>query len=103
MQKVLSIDDIKDAVAQVAAQFGVRRAVLYGSYANGQRTAQSDIDLFVEYLANTYIDLFTISRLRLALVDIMGKEVDLAPIQYIESSLFNIEAEIEKGVVVYEV
>ena len=39
--------DIKAFVAQVAAQFHPRRVILFGSYAYGKPTADSDVDLLI--------------------------------------------------------
>lgn len=48
MQKVYSIDEIENILHPVFAGFGVRRAVLFGSYAKGQATPRSDIDILVD-------------------------------------------------------
>ena len=44
----LSIEDIQKAVAPVAEKYGVKRVFLFGSYARGDNTADSDIDLRCE-------------------------------------------------------
>jgi len=44
----LSIADIKKAVAPVAEKYGVKRVFLFGSYARGDNTEESDIDLRCE-------------------------------------------------------
>ena len=42
-----SIDDIQSALTDIAPEFGVLRAYLFGSYARGDQTRESDIDLLV--------------------------------------------------------
>ncbi|MCL2572923.1 MAG: DUF86 domain-containing protein [Defluviitaleaceae bacterium] len=44
----LSIYDIKQAVEPIAKEYGVERVYLFGSYARGDNTADSDIDLRCE-------------------------------------------------------
>lgn len=55
----------------------VSKAWLFGSYSRGEETANSDIDLLVEYTDSDSISLFTISRIATALRKLTGKTVDL--------------------------
>lgn len=48
MQKVYSIHEIENILHPVFAGYGVRRAVLFGSYAKGQATPRSDVDILVD-------------------------------------------------------
>ena len=48
MQKVYSIHEIENILHPVFAFYGVRRAVLFGSYAKGQATPRSDVDILVD-------------------------------------------------------
>lgn len=48
MQKVYSIHELENILHPVFAGFGVRRAVLFGSYAKGQATPRSDVDILVD-------------------------------------------------------
>ncbi|MCL2106130.1 MAG: nucleotidyltransferase domain-containing protein [Oscillospiraceae bacterium] len=45
---VYSVDEIKDRLTPVFRQYGVRRAVLFGSYARGEARPVSDVDLLVD-------------------------------------------------------
>lgn len=45
---MVCLDDIKRAVADNAPAFGVSRAYLFGSYARGEQTPDSDIDIVIE-------------------------------------------------------
>ena len=47
-QNIYTIDEIRDIAAPIAAAHGVDRLWLFGSYARGEATAQSDIDLCVD-------------------------------------------------------
>ncbi len=48
MPTPLSMQAIKRIVAPVAAQYGVRRVYAFGSYARGEATEHSDLDLRID-------------------------------------------------------
>jgi predicted nucleotidyltransferase len=43
-----TVTDIPRIVAPIAARYGVERMTLFGSYARGENTSESDIDLRVD-------------------------------------------------------
>ena len=43
-----SISDIQRIVSPIAARYGVERMTLFGSYARGENTPDSDIDLRID-------------------------------------------------------
>jgi predicted nucleotidyltransferase len=45
---ILTIDEIKEKIKPVAKQYGVSRVSLFGSYARGEATAKSDVDLCID-------------------------------------------------------
>ena len=48
MQHVYSINEIASLVTDVAHEYGVKRIVLFGSYAKGNAKPDSDIDLRID-------------------------------------------------------
>lgn len=48
MNRVYTIPELKDILTPIFQQNGVRQAILFGSYANGYATPQSDVDLLVD-------------------------------------------------------
>jgi len=44
---ILSIESIKDIIAPIAARYGVESIYVFGSYARGEASADSDIDFLV--------------------------------------------------------
>ncbi len=48
MEKPLSLDYIRQVLAAYFADKPVRRVQVFGSYARGEATAESDLDLLVE-------------------------------------------------------
>jgi predicted nucleotidyltransferase len=72
---VYSIEQIKERVTPVAQSYGVDRVMLFGSYARGEATENSDIDLHV--WSGNIRGLFQLSGFMLDLKDALGKEVDV--------------------------
>ncbi|MFH0951280.1 MAG: nucleotidyltransferase family protein [bacterium] len=60
---------------KILKQQGVKSASLFGSFARGEATAKSDIDLLVDLGKGK--TLFDLSGLKLTLEDALGREVDL--------------------------
>lgn len=55
----------------------VVRAWLFGSHSRGEETADSDIDILVDYDKTTRLSLLTICGMMTDLEDLLGKKVDL--------------------------
>lgn len=91
---MLSINEISRAAASVVNEYGIKRIMLFGSYADGRNTDKSDIDLLVEFEAQ-YVSLLTISSLKIALEEILSKEVDIIRLPIPEGALINPEKVVE--------
>lgn len=46
--KMYTIEEIKDTLNPIFSENGIRSAILFGSYAKGQATERSDIDILVD-------------------------------------------------------
>lgn len=69
-------DELREKIGDAMRQRGVVRASVFGSYARGEATQDSDVDFLVEFEAGrTLLDL---SGLRLDLCDLLDREVDVA-------------------------
>ncbi len=55
----------------------IEKAWIFGSYARGEETPESDVDILVRYTKNTCLGLFGISALIEKLENLLGKKVDL--------------------------
>lgn len=78
---VLSIAEIKNKILPVCKQYDVARAFLFGSYARGDATDNSDVDIRIDKGDSKKLQgLFAVSAFQLALQDVLGKEVDLITI-----------------------
>lgn len=43
-----TIEELRDIITPIARKHGVKRVAVFGSYARGQATHNSDVDLFIE-------------------------------------------------------
>lgn len=64
------------------AHFGVKSLALFGSVARGEETAESDVDILVEYLAPATFDRFMDTKYYLE--ELLGCNVDLVTPQAIK-------------------
>jgi len=60
---------------KILKQQGVKSAGLFGSFARGEATAKSDIDLLIDFGKGK--TLFDLAGLKFALEDELGRKVDL--------------------------
>lgn len=72
---VLTIDQIRSITAPIAASYGVKRLSLFGSYARGEATEKSDIDLLID--RGNMAGGWAIGGLYVDLCDALGKELDM--------------------------
>ena len=91
--RVYSIDEIREKVVPIAEAYGVERVFLFGSYAQGKATADSDIDLRVD---KGKVKGFAFGGLYNALLDTFEKSVDIV-------TTMSLDAEFLKGIADEEV
>lgn len=81
---MLSIEDIKKIVTPLAQSHGVERMFLFGSYARGEATMESDIDFHIDKGAIT--GLFSFANFLNSLEDALGVRVDLLTTESLRQS-----------------
>lgn len=74
--KTYTVSEIKSIVSRLAKQYGAERIYLFGSYARGDSTPASDIDLRID---KGSIRGFQLGGLLLDLEASLGIPVDLVP------------------------
>ena len=72
---IYSIAEIADRIIPVFEKYGVTSAYIFGSYARGEATQNSDIDLFID--ASNIKGLFMLSALYEELKEALEKDIDL--------------------------
>lgn len=74
-QKVYSISEIQNIIAPIAQRHGVNKVYLFGSYARGEATPSSDVDLRVD--APALRGLFALGKLYADIEEALGKGLDM--------------------------
>lgn len=81
----MDIDHIKENIIPILKRYHVKRAGLFGSYAKGENTTTSDIDILVEL--DGKMSLMDFVRIKLDLEDHLNSKVDLVEYQAIKPRL----------------
>ena len=81
-----TVDEIKEIVATLAAQYGADRIYLFGSYARGDADKDSDIDLRIDKGAIRGLQM---GGLAADLEDALGISVNLVPTESLDSKFLN--------------
>lgn len=93
---MLNIEQIISAVASTAKDFQIKTITLFGSYADGSNTPDSDVDLLIEFFSPA-VSLLTLAAVKNRIEDILQTEVDIIRAPLPENSLI----EIGKAVQIY--
>ena len=78
--------NLEAVVAYLKSQ-PVKKAWLFGSFAEGDATADSDVDFLIEYDYNEKIGILKHAEIILELESILGKVVDLVPVEALRETL----------------
>ncbi|SPF53190.1 putative nucleotidyltransferase [Candidatus Desulfosporosinus infrequens] len=98
VQDVLSLEDIKNIIIPICADYPIRKIGVFGSYARGQADEESDIDLVIEFDGD--IGLFSFSGLKVRLENALKRTIDLVePETMVENIRINMGKEV---IVIYE-
>ena len=71
------VQNMIPSMRQFFAAQPVKRAYLFGSCSRGEDTADSDVDILVEYDKNARISLFVISKIMVMMENATGRKIDL--------------------------
>ncbi len=98
MARTYTIDEIKKITIPVAKQYGVEKVALFGSYAKGEQTETSDIDLIIK--KGNMKGYFAFCGFVNTLEEQLGTHVDVLTYQALEHSM--IKDSVRDEVVLYE-
>ena len=86
---MLTIKQIENAAKTVAHEFPIKDIKLFGSYANGTNTPESDVDLLVEF--SKPITLIILCSLKFRLEEILDAPVDVIHTPVSKDSIIEID------------
>ena len=90
---MLTIDDIKKTVAEIAPKYNLKKVTLFGSRANGNFREDSDVDLIIDFSKS--LSLLDISSLKIDLEELFNVGVDVITRRSLKGSLLEIDKEVE--------
>lgn len=96
----ITIEKIKEMAIPILKSYPVSKAILFGSFAKGKATKNSDIDLYVD--TNGKLKGLNFVELLEVLVDTLGRDIDLIDKSHIEPDSLIIQEIENGGMVIYE-
>lgn len=84
---IYTIDQIKSLIAPIAAKYGLKAVYLFGSYARGEATEQSDVDLLVDTTGTNLRSLLSLGALYCDVEQALEKEIDLITVSTLEQKV----------------
>jgi predicted nucleotidyltransferase len=81
--KIYSVEDIKNAILPIAQKYHLKAVYIFGSYARGDATTTSDIDILVDTEGTEIRSLFDLGGLYSDLEDALRKPIDLVTVHSI--------------------
>ncbi|MCI9586016.1 MAG: nucleotidyltransferase domain-containing protein [Bacilli bacterium] len=100
MDKIYTIEEIKEKTEKILKEYNVKKAILFGSYAKNIPTKKSDIDLVIDSEGQ----LLNINFYGLLedLIECLNKKVDLFEISEIQKNDILLNSISKEGIVIYE-
>ena len=95
---MLTIESIKERIYPICKEYGVNKVFIFGSYARGEATYNSDIDLHIE--KGDIKNLFQMCGFREDLKAVLGKEVDIVSV--IPKNINFRQALLDEEILLYE-
>ncbi len=77
MSVVYTIEEIRKRIEPVALKYRLKAVYLFGSYARGEATDASDVDILIDRTGTELKGMFAMGGLYNDLSEAIGKEVDL--------------------------
>lgn len=70
------IQEIIDNMNILAQEYPIKKAELFGSYADGRSTPDSDVDILVEF-CSPHVSLIMLNHLKYRMEELLKKKVDI--------------------------
>lgn len=77
-------DQIRQMIAPIAEKYHLKAVFLFGSYARGDATESSDVDLLVDTTGTSLKSLLSLGALYCDLEAALGKPIDLVTVSTLE-------------------
>ncbi|MGN0999289.1 MAG: nucleotidyltransferase family protein [Faecousia sp.] len=91
---IYTLDEIKKLVLPVIQKYNIPAMYLFGSYARGEATEESDLDFLVDTTGTRLTSLLTLGELYCDLEEVFHKEIDLITVR---GSIQNVVTESDRS------
>lgn len=81
---IYTIPEIQSIVSPIASRYGLKAVFLFGSYARGEATEESDIDFLVDTTGTELKSLLSLGALYCDLEEALGKKIDMVTVSALE-------------------
>ena len=88
---IYTIVQVKERIEPIADKYGLSAVFLFGSYANGSATEDSDIDILIDKTGSSLVGMFDMGGLYNDLREAVGKNISLLTTNALEQ-----ESELER-------
>jgi len=85
-RKIRQLDELKRTIVPILKRNGVVKAGIFGSYARGEATKDSDVDILIKIRSKKF-SLFDLVGLEIEIEDKVGRKVDLVEYEVIHPKL----------------
>jgi predicted nucleotidyltransferase len=82
---IYTLEQLKDLVEPIAKKYNLKALWVFGSYARGEATNKSDVDLLMDKTDSTIVSLLDFNRINRELEEAINLKVDLIS----SNALFN--------------
>lgn len=76
-KKVYTLKEIIDICTPILKKYNIKKAYIFGSYARGEATEKSDIDIMIKTTDSNILSLLNLSSLEIELEEKLEKVVDI--------------------------
>ena len=91
---IYTLDEIKKRIFPVIQKYNIPAMYLFGSYARGEVTEESDLDFLVDTTGTNLTSLLSLGALYCDLEEVFQKSIDLITVR---SVMQNVETESERS------
>ncbi len=95
-----TVEQIKEKITPALKRYGVKKAYLFGSYAKGEQTNKSDIDIMID--SGGQLKGLNFVGLLDSLITILETDIDLFDSAHIETDSDLYKQVINSGIKIYE-
>ena len=100
---IYNLAEIARLVAPILRRYPVSHACLFGSYARGEATDKSDVDIVLHLEEGASFGMFDLSGLKMDLCDALQKKVDLLTVGSVRASKNALAKNIDdEGVLIFD-